>query len=230
METRDGGRHGRRVAALGGGLGVALAAVGLWELVRQHAIVVPPLGDTLYRWVIFVGCATVATLCTVCTALITPKRTYYPLLRLIFLLTAFIYGTTAASQWFRSSPNPTVRMWTVGVAVLMLVMSTAFIIRRNRLPQWVSMDWKGSETAPVNAAELDHCVLTTLALVRHGAASPELVGQLLHACRDWERHERWKAHDLPQQYRDRRAARQAANAAREVVATEAAREEEEGTR
>lgn len=221
-----GARRWRRAARVAGGLGFALLGGGLWLLARRHAIVVPPLDDAVYRWAIFAGCATVCALCTLCTALITPKRTYYPLLRLIFALSAFIYGASAAAQWFASTPNPTLRLWTVGVAVLMLVMSTAFIVRRNRLPQWVSMDWKGAETAPINAEELDHCVLTTLSLVRHGAASPELIGQLRTALDNWERHERWRADDLPQQLRDRRAARQAANAAREVSETEAREEGE----
>jgi hypothetical protein len=190
------------------------------------------MDPTTYRWLVFGGCAAVALLCTVCTALITPKRTYYPLLRIIFAITAFIYGTTAAGVYFAANavPNPTLRLWTVGAALAMLLIATNFITRRNRLPQWVNADWKGNEVAPVNAAELDHCVLTTLSLVRHGAASPELVGQIRTALDHWERHERWKGRELPRQLRERRAARQATNAAREVSETEARQEAEEAER
>lgn len=178
------------------------------------------MDEITYRWLVGGGAATVAVLCTACTALITPKRTYYPLLRLIFLVSSGIYGATAASQVYQPTPVPQLRLYTVGAALLMLVASTVFIARRNALPQWVSMDWRGRIDAPVNAAELDHAVLTTLSLVRHGAASPELVGQLRTALDHWERHERWKGVGLPRQLAAQRAARQQANAAREVAETE----------
>jgi len=183
------------------------------------------MGEALSRWLIFGGCATVAALCTVCTYLITPKRTYYPLLRVIFLVTAFIYGASAASQFYHATPTPGLRLWVIGAAVLMLAISTAFIVRRNAFPQWVAMDWKGALGAESpDAAELDHCVLTTLSLINHGAASPELIGQLRNALSNWERHERWKGPEgLGRQYREHRArreARQSATAAKAVLTTE----------
>ncbi len=179
---------------------------------------------TWYQLAIIGGCATVAVLCTICTAIITPKRTYYPLLKIIFTLTAAIYSATAAGVWFATAPNPYVRLGTTGTAVVLLVISTSFIIRRNSMPQWVSMDWKGATNGTLTTDELGHSVLVALALIRHGAASPELVGQMRTALDDWERQERWKGVALPGQLAafraQQRTARQGQNAANAVAETE----------
>lgn len=176
---------------------------------------------TNIRWLLFAGCISIVVFSTLCTYMITPKRTYYPLLRLIFAITAAIYASSAVGLWFGTVPNPIVRLFTVGLGVVVAVVSANFITRRNRLPQWVSMDWRGAVDGDIRADELDHAVLTTRSIIRHGSASPELIEGLRRDIDDWERHKRWTAVDLPRMAAERRTARQRANAAQDVAATEA---------
>lgn len=162
-----------------------------------------------FTWVYGGGCAAVAILATVCTATVTPHRTYYPLLRLIFAVIAGVYGALAAGQYWYPEHNPLLRIVAIVAALGLLLACVAFIWRRNRVPQWITNDvhhLAGPET--IDFATIDSSLLNSLSLLRHGVASPETVAQFRAALARWDELAEGKR-SLRAQLEARRAARRA---------------------
>lgn len=163
--------------------------------------------ETWFAWVYGGGCAAVAILATACTATVTPRRTYYPLLRLIFAVIAGVYGALAAGQYWHRDQNPGLRIVAIVAALGLLLACVAFIWRRNRVPQWVTDDLhhlSGPEI--IDYATLDAAFLACLSALRHGAATPETAAAFRRALDRWDELEAGKR-SLRAQIEARRARR-----------------------
>lgn len=142
------------------------------------------------------GSSVVVVLAFACAALITPRRTYYPLLRLLFMALAGLYGGLATATAMGSAGDARLRVAAVGGLALTLALCVAFIRRRNQAPQWVALDVRGLPEA-IDPAQLEHDVLAILALVRHGMADADLIAELEGAIAAWRAFRRWREDELP---------------------------------
>lgn len=135
----------------------------------------------------------IAILATICTVIISPKRTYYPLLRIIFALVAGVYQMSAVAQLLTTDahPNPTVRVIGAGSFLLALAWCVQFVRRRNRFPQFVIVNLRGLPEE-IDPQQVENAALMTLSLIRHGAATPELVERAREAVATYDDLTAWK--------------------------------------
>ena len=143
---------------------------------------------------------------THCAALTRRDRNYWPMLRVLWAVFAFIYGGSGLAV-LMNRRDPNLRDLIFAAAALGAVgYSVWFMRRRNRLPRFLRLT-VGGDILLRSVEELDAAANLTESWAAHGAMTPARAASLRAALAEWERRRAWSA-GLARQARARRAAKE----------------------
>lgn len=143
---------------------------------------------------------------THCAALTRRDRNYWPMLRVLWAVFAFIYGGSGLAVLLNQRPPGLRDAIFAGAALGAVGYSVWFMRRRNRTPRFLRLDAAG-DVVLRSVEELDAAANLTESWAAHGAMTEARAASLRDALDEWERRRAW-ARDMAAQARARRAARE----------------------
>jgi hypothetical protein len=140
-------------------------------------------------------------------------RSYWPMIRIIFVVLVAVYGGSFAGNIgnmvtgsAESAPPFLVRVIFNAAICAATGYAHWFIRKRNRTPRFVRLDLGGNLTM-ISVPEVDRGIAVAESTFNHGVARPEQAGRMRAALDEYDRKRRWAEEDLPRQIAERRARR-----------------------
>lgn len=141
-----------------------------------------------------------------CAALTRRDRNYWPMLRVLWSVFAFIYGGSGIAVALNRRDPGLRDLIFAGAALAAVGYSVWFMRKRNRLARFLGLTVAG-DVVLRSVEELQAATTLAESWAAHGAMPPERVEALRAALAEWERKRAWSA-GLAAAARARRAARE----------------------